>query len=82
MRHVLITAAALAACGFLASTTANAQMRYTQMPYEPGGPAQVGNMCKVPAGTYYWPQQEAFGHYAPCASGAYAEAPAVRKHRR
>lgn len=76
MRHVLIAAAAFAACGLLTSTTANAQV-----PYEPGGPVQVGNMCKVPAGTDYWPQAEAYGHYAPCAIGAYAEAPAVRKHR-
>jgi hypothetical protein len=76
MRHVLITAAAFAACGFLASTTANAQM-----PYEPGGPARVGNMCKVFAGTNYWPQQETYGYYAPCAVGAYAEAPAAHQQR-
>ena len=72
MRHVLIAAAALALGGFVASTSANAQMAYVA-----GGPNKVGNMCKVGTDTR---GDDSYGYYEPCAQQAVASAP--RRSRR
>lgn len=73
MRHILIAAAGIAACGLLASTTAQAQTFQQGAPvFEPGGPARVGNWCKVSTDGQL---TDAYGYYAPCASEAQASAP-------
>jgi hypothetical protein len=57
MRFVM-TAAAIAASGFFALASANAEPNYN-----PNGPAQQGNMCQVNTGgdTGY------YGYVTPCA---------------
>lgn len=45
MRQVLLAGAALAVTGFVAMTSAHAQMAY-----ESGGPVQKGAMCQVTTG--------------------------------
>jgi hypothetical protein len=72
MRYLLTAAAALAACGILA-TAANAQT------FQPGGPLKVSNMCKVVTDSNT--EIEAYGYYAPCAYQAQAQAPARRNRR-
>jgi hypothetical protein len=67
MRHVLIAAAALAVCGFVASTAANAQVIY-----QAGGPLKIGNMCKVATDQR---GDDSYGYYEPCGEQAVASAP-------
>ncbi|HEU5020159.1 MAG TPA: hypothetical protein VFT69_19530 [Pseudolabrys sp.] len=75
MRHILIAAAGLIACGMLASTAAQAQtFQSNGAVFEPGGPARIGNMCKVTTDDQ---GNDAFGYYAPCAVQAQASAPAA-----
>ena len=75
MREILIVTAVIAAGGFM-TTTATAQT------FQPGGPERIGSMCKVVTGDPEYPEMENYGYYAPCGTGAYAEAPVVRHHRR
>jgi hypothetical protein len=75
MRHTLIAAAAIAACGILGSMPAHAQ-------YQPGGPDRVGAMCKVITDGM---GNDTYGYFAPCppsaaasqgaGAAAYAQAP-------
>jgi hypothetical protein len=67
MRHVLFAAAALAVCGFAASTAANAQVVY-----QAGGPTKIGNMCQVITDDR---GDQSFGYYEPCGGQAVASAP-------
>jgi len=72
MRHVLIAAAALAACGFIASTSANAE---NAPPYEAGGPAQIAGWCLVSTDADHF---DGYGYYTSCPDQARARAP--RRH--
>lgn len=73
MRHILIAAAGLVACGMLASTAAQAQtFQSNGAVFEAGGPARIGNMCKVTTDDQ---GNDSFGYYAPCAVQAQASAP-------
>ncbi|HZD89364.1 MAG TPA: hypothetical protein VE224_04655 [Pseudolabrys sp.] len=74
MRHVLIAAAALAVCGFVASSAAQAQVAY-----QAGGPMKVGSMCKVGTDDR---GDDSYGYYQPCGYQSVAEAPVKRRHRR
>jgi hypothetical protein len=58
MRYFLTAAAALAACGLIASTAARAET-----PFVPGGPVKVGDMCKVTTDAM---GNDSFGYYEPC----------------
>lgn len=79
MRHILIAAAGLIACGMLASTAAQAQtFQQNGAVFEPGGPARIGNMCKVTTDDQ---GNDAFGYYAPCADRAVAFEPATQSRR-
>lgn len=69
MRHILIAAAALAACGLFASAPASAQQGPT---FQAGGAAQIAGWCKVETGN---PGDEMFGYYAPCGGQALASEP-------
>ncbi len=77
MRHILIAAAALAACGFVASTPANAQSAPL---YVAGGPVQIAGWCLT--NTSADRGDDNYGYYAPCGRQALAEAPRWRRHHR
>ena len=65
MRHILTAAAAIAVCGILSSVSAQA------MDFIPGGPKQVGNMCRV---STYSNDSDYFGYWAPCPEQTVAQA--------
>lgn len=75
MRHMLIAAAALAACGFVVSTSANAQ---GEPPYVAGGPVHIAGWCLV--NTSAERGDDNFGYYQPCGQQARAQA-WQRRHR-
>jgi len=77
MRHILIAAAALAACGFFASTPANAE---GAPPYQAGGPTQIAGWCLV--NTSADRGDDSYGYSAPCGPQAMAEAPRWHRHHR
>lgn len=58
MRVVIVAAAAIAACGLLASTAVRADPMF-----EPGGPTKVGGMCKMMTNQAGGPE---YGYYAAC----------------
>jgi hypothetical protein len=74
MRHILIAAAALAACGSVASTSAIAQ---GEPPYEAGGPLQIAGWCLVDTSADLG---STYGYYQPCGQQARAQA-WHRRHR-
>lgn len=78
MRHILIAAAALAACGFIASSPARAQQG--SPPYAAGGPDRIAGWCKV--STDDNTEVDNYGYMVPCGGQAMAQAPRrARKHR-
>ncbi len=78
MRHILITVAALAVGGLLASSPASAQQGSPS--YAAGGPEQVAGWCKVNADLNG--EMDNFGYYAPCGGQALASEPRrSRRHR-
>lgn len=80
MRRILIAAAGIAACGLLASTTAQAQTFQQGAPnFEPGGPARIGSWCKVNADGGQ--NTDAYGFYTPCAVEAEASQPTPEPRR-
>ncbi len=76
MRHMLIAAAALAACGFIASTSANAE---SAPPYEAGGQVKIAGWCLVNTDT---DGGGSYGYYTACAEQARAQAPRWHRHHR
>jgi hypothetical protein len=56
MRHIITAAAAIAVCGFLASTPVRAEPVF-----QSGGPVKVGDYCKTVTDPF-----EFYGYYAQC----------------
>jgi hypothetical protein len=78
MRHILITAAALAVGGFFASSPASAQQGAPG--YTAGGPQQVAGWCKM--ATDDNGDMDNYGYHVPCGGQALASEPRrSRRHR-
>ena len=82
MRHLLIAAAALSVGGLMASsafaqTYAPGYGAYASsgMPFLPGGPKQLGNMCRTTTDDF---GVDSYGYWAPCPQEAQARAQPVR----
>lgn len=73
MRHFLAAAAAIAVCGFLASTAVRAEPLF-----EPGGPVKVGDMCKTMTNQAGGPE---YGYYTQCADDSMHYASRSRRHK-